>query len=93
MAREFRRDYGRRRSRWRRWSCWKGDVRGHRPPPGGARAGPGPSVAAEANYRIAEIYIALGQRNQAMGHLTTAQAKAPEGIWGRRSEEYLKLLR
>jgi type IV pilus assembly protein PilF len=54
---------------------------------------PGPAVEAEANYRIAEIYIALGQRSQAMGHLTTAQAKTPEGIWGRRSEEYLKLLR
>lgn len=54
---------------------------------------PGPSVEAEANYRIAEIYISLGQRHEAMGHLTTAQAKAPEGVWGRRSEAYLKLLR
>jgi len=54
---------------------------------------PGPSVAAEANYRIAEIYIALGQRQEAMGHLTTAQTQAPQGVWGRRSEEYLKLLR
>jgi type IV pilus assembly protein PilF len=54
---------------------------------------PGPSVESEANYRIAEIYIALGQRQEAMGHLTTAQTKAPQGVWGRRSEEYLKLLR
>lgn len=54
---------------------------------------PAPAVEAEANYRMAEIYIALGKRHEALGHLTTAQAKMPEGIWGKRSEEYLKLLR
>jgi ketosteroid isomerase-like protein len=54
---------------------------------------PGPAVEAEANYRMAEIYISLGKRHEALGHLTTAQAKTPEGVWGKRSEEYLKLLR
>lgn len=54
---------------------------------------PGPMVEAEANYRLAENFIALGRRDRAMGHLTTAVARAPEGEWGRRSEAYLKLLR
>jgi type IV pilus assembly protein PilF len=53
---------------------------------------PGPRVEAEANYRLAENYIALGRRDRAVGHLTTAVARAPDGEWGRRSEEYLKLL-
>jgi Tfp pilus assembly protein PilF len=48
---------------------------------------------AEANYRIAEIYISLGKRERALGHLMAAVAETPEGEWGRRSEEYLKLLR
>lgn len=54
---------------------------------------PGPKVEAEANYRIAEIYISLGQREQAVSHLSTAVAQTPDGLWGRRSEEYLKLIR
>jgi Tfp pilus assembly protein PilF len=55
--------------------------------------GPGPGVEAEANYRLAENYIALGKRDRAVGHLTTAVARAPDGEWARRSEAYLKLLR
>lgn len=54
---------------------------------------PGPAVEAEANYRIAEIYISLGRREQAVGHLSAAVSQTPDGLWGRRSEEYLKLLR
>jgi Tfp pilus assembly protein PilF len=54
---------------------------------------PGPGVEAEANYRIAEIYVSLGQRDEAVGHLTIAVARAPQGVWGKRSEEYLKLLK
>lgn len=54
---------------------------------------PGPRVEAEANYRLAENYIALGKRTRAVGYLTTAVARAPEGEWARRSQEYLKLLR
>lgn len=53
---------------------------------------PGPRVEAEANYRLAENYIALGKRGRAVGYLTAAVARAPEGEWARRSEEYLKLL-
>ncbi len=54
---------------------------------------PDPNAEAEANYRIAEIYISLGKRERALGHLMTAVAETPDGEWGRRSEEYLKLLR
>ena len=54
---------------------------------------PGPSARAEANYRLAEIYVVLGKREQAVGHLLTAVAQAPDGKWGKKSEEYLKILR
>ena len=54
---------------------------------------PGAAVEAQANYQIAEIYISLGQREQAVAHLSTAVSQTPDGVWGRRSEEYLKLLR
>ena len=54
---------------------------------------PGPSAESEANYRLAENYIALGKRKRAVGYLTAAVARAPEGEWAKRSEEYLKLLR
>lgn len=54
---------------------------------------PGAGVEAQANYQIAEIYISLGQREQAVAHLSTAVSQTPDGLWGRRSEEYLKLLR
>jgi len=56
-------------------------------------AKPGPLAEAEANYRIAEIYIAQGEREEALGHLTAAVARKPSGEWGKRSEEYLNLLR
>ncbi len=54
---------------------------------------PRPSANAEANYRLAEIYVSTGQRKQAIDHLVTAVAKAPTDPWGKKSEEYLKLLR
>jgi type IV pilus assembly protein PilF len=54
---------------------------------------PEPSAVAEANYRLAEIYVSLGKREEAVGHLRTAVVKAPSDPWGQKSEEYLKLLR
>ena len=54
--------------------------------------GPGERVVSEANYRMAENYIALGKRDRAVSYLTLAVAGAPEGEWARRSQEYLKLL-
>lgn len=54
---------------------------------------PGPSATAEASYRLAEIYVSLGKRREAVGHLRTAVVKAPGDPWGKKSEAYLKLLR
>ena len=54
---------------------------------------PRPSARAEVNYRLAEIYVTLGKRDEAVGHLMTAVAQAPDGKWGKKSEEYLKILR
>lgn len=53
---------------------------------------PGPTVESEVNYRMAELYVALGNRRQALGHLTAAVARAPESRWAKKSQEYLKLL-
>jgi Tfp pilus assembly protein PilF len=55
--------------------------------------GPGPRVEAEVNYRLAENYIALGKRSKALTYLTTAVAQAPDDVWARKSQEYLRLLR
>lgn len=55
--------------------------------------GPGPLGTAEANFRIAEIYVSLGNREQALEHLTAASTQRPSGPWGKRSEDYLKRLR
>ena len=53
---------------------------------------PGPAVESEVNYRIAEIYVSLGKRKEAMGHLTTSVARAPDSHWAKKSQEYLKRL-
>ena len=54
---------------------------------------PAPEARAEVNYRMAEIYVSLGKREKAVDHLIAAVAQTPEGEWGKRSEEYLKILR
>lgn len=54
---------------------------------------PGPPAEAEANYRIAEIYIAQGDRERAVEYLTASADQRPGGTWGKRSEEYLDRLR
>ena len=54
---------------------------------------PGPRIESEVNYRLAEIYISLGKRQRAIGHLSKSVARAPEGPWAAKSQEYLKLLR
>ncbi len=54
---------------------------------------PGLEVQAQANYRIGEIYIALGKRERAIGYLRAAVVQTPGGPWGVKSEEYLNLLR
>jgi tetratricopeptide (TPR) repeat protein len=54
---------------------------------------PAGSAVAEANYRLAEIYVSLGKRKRAVDHLVTAVAETPDGKWGQKSEDYLRLLR
>ena len=53
----------------------------------------GPLARAETEFRIAEIYIGLGQREKAVKHLSAATEYEPSGEWGKRSKKYLKLLR
>ena len=54
---------------------------------------PGPIAEAEAHYRMATIYISLGNRAKAVHHLTAATETRPSGEWGKRSADYLKRLR
>ena len=54
---------------------------------------PGASAEAEVNYRLGELYVALGERERAVGYLTAALTKMPGGPWGRKSEETLKRMR
>jgi Tfp pilus assembly protein PilF len=53
----------------------------------------GANAQAEANYRLAKIYVSLGDRRRAVSHLMTAVAQTPDGEWGRKSEKYLAILR
>ena len=54
---------------------------------------PPADARAEANYRLGEIYVALGNRDRAVAYLRSAVVDSPGGQWGNKSEEYLKLLR
>ena len=55
--------------------------------------GAGPLAVAEVNYRMAEIYLSLGNRERAFDHLVAASSQRPSGAWGKRSEDTLKALR
>jgi tetratricopeptide (TPR) repeat protein len=54
--------------------------------------GAGTLGEAEANYRSAEIYVALGDQGRAIRHLLAATERNPDGQWGKASAEYLKRL-
>lgn len=54
---------------------------------------PGYSAQAETYFRLGEIYVALGQRRQAVEHFEVALDRSPHGRWGEKSQEYLDLLR
>ena len=54
--------------------------------------GAGTAGEDEANYRIAEVYVSLGDRDNALRHLVAATERNPDGQWGKRSEDYLKRL-
>ena len=48
---------------------------------------------AEANYRMAEVYVSLGRRGKAIDHFSMALERSPYGRWGTQSQSYLELLR
>ncbi|HPG28254.1 MAG: tetratricopeptide repeat protein [Spirochaetaceae bacterium] len=48
---------------------------------------------AEANYRLGEIFVALGRRDRAIRHFRAAVEEAPEADWASQSQAYLDLLR
>lgn len=54
---------------------------------------PGPVAEAECHYRMATLYISLGNRAKAVHHLSVASQTKPSGQWGKRSADYLKRLR
>lgn len=53
---------------------------------------PGAGAAAEVHYRMALVYISLGNRDRALEHLTVASEQSGTP-WGKRSVEYLERLR
>jgi Tfp pilus assembly protein PilF len=54
---------------------------------------PGPGVEAEVNYRMGEVFVAMGRADKAVSHFANAIETSPKGRWGRESQRYLKLLR
>jgi tetratricopeptide (TPR) repeat protein len=53
----------------------------------------GSDAIAEVNYRLAEVYVALGRRERAIEHFSVAVEQSPYGEWGTQSKSYLELLR
>jgi Tfp pilus assembly protein PilF len=53
---------------------------------------PGAAPEAEANYRVAEIHVRLGNRDEAVRHLMAAADGPPRSPWVKQSGDYLKLL-
>ena len=52
----------------------------------------GPFAEAEARYRLAELYLAMGDRRGAIAQLNKASTLRPGGPWGKRSAETLQTL-
>jgi Tfp pilus assembly protein PilF len=52
----------------------------------------GGAATAEANYRLGELFVAMGRRDQAVGHFRAAAERAPNLDWGAQSQAYLELL-
>lgn len=53
----------------------------------------GAGGVAEANYRLGELFVSLGQREKAVAHFRRAVDVAPNDDWGSQSQAYLNLLR
>lgn len=54
---------------------------------------PGPFAEAEARYRMGELFVSMGNRAGALEQFTTV-AESPVGSssWGKKSQDYLKML-
>ena len=50
------------------------------------------SGRAEANFRLGEIYVALGHRENAVKHFSASVENAPHVDWGTQSQAYLELI-
>jgi len=50
------------------------------------------SALGEAHFRLGEIYVSLGRREDAVAHFREATDKAPFEDWGSQSQAYLDLL-
>jgi len=53
----------------------------------------GADAIAEVNYRLAEVYVALGRKSRAIEHFSVAAEQSPYGEWGTQSKSYLEMLR
>jgi tetratricopeptide (TPR) repeat protein len=53
---------------------------------------PGPMAEAEVRFRLAELYVAKGDKRSAIAQLHKASDLRPSGPWGKRSAEYLASL-
>lgn len=51
------------------------------------------SAHSEANYRLGELFVALGRRDRALTHFQAAAEATPNLDWGSQSQAYLDLLR
>ena len=48
---------------------------------------------AEARFRLAQAHVRLGHHAEAIEHLRVAEERGGKGKWGRKSREYLAVLR
>lgn len=53
---------------------------------------PGPMAEAEARYRLAELFVSMGDKRRAIAQLEQASDLRPSGPWSKRSAEYLQTL-
>lgn len=53
---------------------------------------PGVMAEAEARYRLAELYVSMGDKRRAIAQLNKASDLRPSGPWSKRSAEYLQTL-
>lgn len=54
---------------------------------------PGAPAKSEIHYRLGEVYVSLGQPQQALVHLDHSVDLAPRSVWAKRSQAYLEKIR